>query len=85
MAGPSGIALTPTPRPPASAATSPGAVTEPAGGVIPDLMGPAEAARALGVEESDVLVALGDGSLKGKRIGTQWRITRAAIDEFLKS
>ena len=72
-------------HPPASAATSPGAVTAPAGGVIPDLMGPAEAARALGVEESDVLVALGDGSLKGKRIGTQWRITRAAIDEFLKS
>ena len=72
-------------HPTASTATSPGAVTAPAGAVIPDLMGPAEAARVLGVEESDVLAALGDGSLKGKRIGTQWRITRAAIDEFLKS
>ena len=35
-----------------------------------------------------VFVTRGDISrvedLKGKRIGSQWRITRAAIDEFLK-
>jgi excisionase family DNA binding protein len=52
---------------------------------LPELLGPADAARALGVSESDVLAALADGSLKGKRIGTAWRITRAALDEFLKS
>ncbi|MFO1458454.1 MAG: SPFH domain-containing protein [Verrucomicrobiota bacterium] len=57
----------------------------PASGALPDLLGPADAARILGVGESDVLAALGDGSLKGKKIGTQWRITRAALDEFLKS
>jgi hypothetical protein len=31
------------------------------------------------------MAALGDGSLKGKKIGSAWRITRGAIDEFLKS
>ena len=56
----------------------------PAGG-LPVLLGPADAARALGVSESDVMAALADGSLKGKKIGTAWRITRAALDEFLKS
>ena len=46
---------------------------------------PADAARALGVAEEDVIAALNEGSLKGKKIGTQWRITRAALDEFLRS
>jgi len=52
---------------------------------VPDLLSPADAAKVLGVSEADVLSALGDGSLKGKKIGTAWRITRAAIDDFLKS
>lgn len=57
----------------------------PAAGGLPELLGPADAAKALGVSESDVLAALAEGSLKGKKIGTVWRITRAALDEFLKS
>jgi excisionase family DNA binding protein len=48
------------------------------------LFSPADAAKLLGVAEADVLAALTDGSLKGKRIGSAWRITRAALDEFLK-
>jgi excisionase family DNA binding protein len=48
-------------------------------------MSPAEAAKALGVSETDVMTALSDGSLKGKKIGSAWRITRSALDEFLKS
>jgi excisionase family DNA binding protein len=48
-------------------------------------LSPAEAAKALSVSESDVLAALADGSLKGKKIGTSWRIMRAALEEFLKS
>jgi excisionase family DNA binding protein len=48
-------------------------------------LSPADAAKALGVSESDVMSSLTDGSLKGKRIGTAWRITRAALEEFLKS
>jgi excisionase family DNA binding protein len=48
-------------------------------------MSPAEAARALGVSESDIMTALGEGSLKGKKIGSAWRITKGALDEFLKT
>ena len=51
----------------------------------PNLLSPAEAAKVLGVSENDVIAALDDGSLKGKRIGTAWRITQQALDEFLKS
>jgi len=52
---------------------------------LPESLSPAEAAKALSVSESDVLAALADGSLKGKKIGTSWRIMRAALEEFLKS
>jgi excisionase family DNA binding protein len=51
----------------------------------PELLTPASAAQVLNVSENDVMSALADGSLKGKKIGASWRITRAAIDEFLKS
>jgi len=37
------------------------------------------------VGETDVLSSLEAGDLKGKKIGTQWRITRAAVDQFLHS
>jgi excisionase family DNA binding protein len=63
--------------------TLPGAA--PAATGLPELLSPADAARALNVTESDVMAALGDGSLKGKKIGTAWRITRQALEEFLKS
>jgi excisionase family DNA binding protein len=39
----------------------------------------------LGVNESDVMTALTDGSLKGKKIGATWRITQQALDEFIKN
>ena len=51
--------------------------------VAPELMGPAEAARVLGVTEADVMTVLESGELKGKKIGSSWRITRAAIDAYL--
>lgn len=56
-----------------------------AGGGLPELMSPSDAARFLNVSETDVLAALAEGSLKGKKIGTAWRITKTAIEEFLKS
>ena len=34
--------------------------------------------------KSDVIASLEAGDLKGKRIGTQWRITKGAIADFLK-
>ena len=52
---------------------------------LPELLSPADAAKLLGVSEADVVASLTDGSLKGKKIGSTWRITRTGLDEFLKS
>ena len=54
------------------------------GAGAPELFTPAQVAQQLGVAESDVLASLESGDLKGRRIGTQWRITRAALDAFLQ-
>ena len=51
---------------------------------VPELLTPVQVAQMLGVAESDVMASLEGGDLKGKRIGTQWRITRAAVDAFLR-
>ena len=56
-----------------------------AAAAIPELLSTADAAKALGVSEADVLATLEAGDLKGKKIGSTWRITRTALDEFLKS
>jgi membrane protease subunit (stomatin/prohibitin family) len=68
--------------------TQPGGIgsqlgSAPASG-IPETMGPADAGKALGVSEADVITSLEAGDLKGKRIGTQWRITKTALADFLK-
>jgi excisionase family DNA binding protein len=52
---------------------------------LPQLLSTAEVATALGVSEADVLVSLNDGSLKGKKIGSTWRVSKTALDEFLNS
>ena len=49
------------------------------------LLSPTQAGELLGVSEADVIAALDAGDLKGKKIGTTWRVTRSAIDEFLKA
>jgi len=50
---------------------------------IPELLSPAQAAEILGVSEADVISSIDAGDLKGKKIGTSYRITRAALDAFL--
>ncbi len=74
-----------TPPPPVMAITSTPTAVPVGVSANPDLLSPADAAKVLGVSEADVLATLTDGSLKGKKIGSTWRITRAALDEFLKS
>jgi excisionase family DNA binding protein len=65
--------------------TTPAAGAAPAAASgFPETLGPADAAKALGVSEADVIASLEAGDLKGKRIGTQWRITRTALADFLK-
>ena len=62
------------------------AATAPAnGGGTVELMNPAQVAQMLGVAESDVLASLEAGDLKGKKIGTQWRVPKATVDAFLNS
>jgi excisionase family DNA binding protein len=48
-----------------------------------DVLTPSQVAEALGVTEADVIASLEAGDLKGRRIGSQYRVTRAALDEFL--
>jgi excisionase family DNA binding protein len=50
-----------------------------------DLMTPAQVAQMLGVAEADVMASLDSGDLKGKKIGSQWRVTKTAVDQFLHS
>ena len=67
-----------------------GQTTPPAGGApvqagaTPALLTPAQVAQQLGVSEADVLATLEAGDLKGKKIGTQWRITADALAAYLK-
>ena len=61
-----------------------GGNTKPAGG-IPDVMTPAEAAASLKVSEEDVIAAINDKSLKAKKMGNAYRISKAALEEFLAS
>lgn len=78
---------TPPPLPGAApaAATAAAAAAPAAASGAPELLAPADAAKLLGVSEADVLSTLEGGDLKGKKIGSSWRITRKAIDDFLAS
>lgn len=57
----------------------------PSTGGTPELLGTADVAKVLGVSEADVLATLEKGDLKGKKIGSTWRVPKSALDEFLKS
>ncbi len=62
---------------------APVATTAPAAPPIA-LMTPEQVAEALGVSPADVLQELEAGNLKGRKIGSQWRVPQASLDEFLK-
>jgi len=71
-----------SPKPPAGG-DSPAGGAAPAG-PAPAIMTPAEAAQALRVSEEDVLAAIQSGDLKAKKIGNAYRISKEALDAFLK-
>lgn len=54
------------------------------GGGLPDVMTPAEAASAMRVSEEDVVAAIEAGDLKARKIGNAFRISRSALEDFLK-
>ncbi len=70
-----GGSATPTVAPPAA----------PAAAALPELLSTADAAQALGVSEADVLAVLESGDLKGKKIGSTWRVSRAALTTYMSS
>jgi len=55
------------------------------GNSMPDVMTPSEAASILKVSEEDVLAAINDGSLKAKKLGSAYRISKTSLEEFLNS
>jgi len=64
--------------------SAPAAGAAPTGGT-PDVMTPSEAAAILRVSEEDVIAAITAGDLKAKKLGSAYRISKSALDEFLKS
>ena len=49
----------------------------------PDLLSPADVAKALGVSESDVMAIIESGELAAKKIGSSYRVKRSALNEYL--
>lgn len=64
-------------------AAAPTPTTAPAAAPVLQVYTPEQAAQLLGVEVADVLAELEAGNLKGRKIGSAWRIAQAALDEFL--
>lgn len=55
-----------------------------AAGGMADVMTPAEAAAVLRVSEEDVIAAITSGDLKAKKLGNAYRISKEALEAFLK-
>ena len=53
------------------------------GGGMPAVMTPAEAAEILRVSPEDVVAAIEAGDLKAKKLGSAYRISKSALEEFL--
>ena len=52
---------------------------------MPDVMTPAEAAQFMKVTEEDILDAIKEKTLKAKKVGKAFRISKDALEEFMKS
>ena len=52
---------------------------------IPDVMTPSEAASILKVSEEDVIAAINEGTLKAKKLGSAYRISKESLEAFLNS
>jgi excisionase family DNA binding protein len=55
------------------------------GAKMPDIMTPAEAAQFMKVTEEDIMAAITDGSLKAKKVGKAFRISKDNLDSFMNS
>jgi excisionase family DNA binding protein len=59
--------------------------TPPASPTTSAIMGLVEAAAYLSVDESDILELLESKEIAGRRIGSNWKITKDAIDKYLNA
>lgn len=66
-----------------SQAAPQGTAGTPAPGGTADVLTPADVAKVLAVAEADVIQAIEAGELKALKIGSAYRVTRAALDAFL--
>jgi excisionase family DNA binding protein len=71
--------------PAAAGAAAAGATAAGAASAIPELLAPADVAKVLGVAEADVMAILESGELASKKIGSSYRVTRAALEKYLQS
>lgn len=62
-----------------------GAAAGAAAGGMPEVMTPSEAAAVLRVSEEDVIAAIQAGDLKARKLGSAYRISKSALEEFLKN
>jgi excisionase family DNA binding protein len=51
---------------------------------MPDVMTPGDAAKILQVSEEDIMATINDKSLKAKKIGNAYRISKESLEEFLR-
>ncbi|MGE0827190.1 MAG: SPFH domain-containing protein [Candidatus Binatia bacterium] len=70
---------------PSVAGAQPATQAAPAPTDLPELLSIADVATLLGVSEDDVMATVTAGDLRAKKIGSTYRITRTAVNEFLKS
>ncbi len=63
---------------------APAPTATPAAGAASDVLTPEQAAQLLAVSVEDVIAAIEAGELKGRRIGSAYRIARASLDEYLR-
>jgi excisionase family DNA binding protein len=76
----SGMTGTTPPAGQSQAGTASGAVSA----SVPAVMTPAEAAAILKVSEEDIVAAITAGDLKARKLGSAYRISKEALEEFLK-
>lgn len=83
MQQPSGGAAS-DPFSPAAAQAAQAAPAAAAAGAGLQVLTPEQAAQALGVTVQDVVTELESGALKGRKIGSAWRISQESLNEFLR-
>lgn len=73
------------PAGPGAATGAPATPQTPSGGGTPEVMNPAQAASYLQVAEADIMQMIQGGQLKAKQVGSQYRISKKVLDDFLAS